>query len=126
MTEAADFVNLWLRTAGVRFLTEVGKPMTRQTMSQVLLRDLVTPVGLTPMLGETTRPEVLLQHFEEERMTVGLQLQRVEGLLACLAANFEDYTGGRMGKDMLITEVSRTVHVLAQEMFYDETIAIVD
>ncbi|MEQ5870422.1 hypothetical protein J4E08_10995 [Sagittula sp. NFXS13] len=98
--------------------------MTRQTMSQVLLRDLVTPADLTPILGKTTRPDVLLEHLIEERTTVGLQLQRIEGLMACLAGDLEEYAGGRMSKDVLISEMSRTVHVMAMEMFYDETQAL--
>lgn len=98
--------------------------MKRQTLSDVLLRDLVTPAGLTPMLGERTRPEVLLEHFVRERRHVGEQLQRMEALMACLAANFEDYTSGRLDKDLLIAEVSTTVHVMAKEMFYDESAVI--
>lgn len=98
--------------------------MTRQTISQVLLRDLVTPGGLTPMLGEATRPDVLLEHLAQERHTVGLQLQRMEALMACLADYFEDYTAGRMDKDRLIKEVSTTVHVMSQEMFFDEVHAL--
>lgn len=95
--------------------------MAKQTLSQVLLRDLEAPCAILPILGKAPMPEVLVEHMTQERRAVGTQLQKMESLMACIAICFEEYTEGKRSKDALIADVSRTVTAMAHKMFYDET-----
>jgi len=94
------------------------------TLSQMLLHDVVHPVGLTPRLGEATRQTVLLEYLEHERRMVGEKLSSVEALAECLHANFKDYEQGRIGKDELYLELFGTLQLLRAELRYDELQAL--
>ena len=95
-----------------------------QNWSTVLLRDLVRPAGLTPCLGEETRPEVLLTHLTEERQVVGETLQRIDALMACVWAYAEDHQTGKISQSTMIDKVFETLWVIDMELRYDETAAL--
>lgn len=98
--------------------------MPAQTLSQVMLRDLVRPAGLTPIFGEQTRPEVLLEHLAQERRVIGEALQNVDALMDCAEAHFRDFVAGRISKDALVSELSVTIAAMKMELVYDEAVAL--
>ncbi len=98
--------------------------MPAQSLSSVLLRDLVRPAGLTPCFGEETRPALLVEHFARERQMAGEALQNIEALVDCLREYVIEHDSGKRSAESLLAELRCTLHVIGLELGYDEAVAL--
>ncbi|WP_138467203.1 hypothetical protein [Poseidonocella sp. HB161398] len=95
-----------------------------QTLSSVLMRDLLRPAGLTPCFGEEARAGLLLEHFDRERRMAGEVLQNIEALADCLGEYLAEYQAGRRSAEALAAELRCMLEVIDMELRYDEAEAM--